>query len=339
MFKNKEQIFLFIITILISSFVTFIISLAWTEPISNPPLGNIAAPLNISKTGQTKLGGLILNTGGAPIGLIVENGKVGIGTRNPLQKLDVVGGYIRSDTGFCIRDNCITSWPSFQTPLSVSCYASPNPANTNQTVTFYSNVSGGTGNYTYNWSGACTGSSSYCSRSFSYAGTYTANLSVTSGNESRTTSCSVTINQPQPSYPPLSVSCYASPNPANTNQTVTFYSNVSGGTGNYTYNWSGACTGSSSSCSRSFSSAGTYTANLSVTSGNESRTTSCSVTINQPQPQGCSGGFANGATCTKCTLKDAVTGSYNCITYICQNSGWVNSGSYMGWSYTNTCPF
>jgi N-acetylneuraminic acid mutarotase len=75
MFKNKEQIFLFIITILISSFVTFIISLA----------------LNISKTGQTKLGGLILNTGGAPIGLIVENGKVGIGTRNPSYKLDIVG--------------------------------------------------------------------------------------------------------------------------------------------------------------------------------------------------------------------------------------------------------
>ena len=198
MFKNKEQIFLFIITILISSFVTFIISLAWTEPISNPPLGNIAAPLNISKTGQTKLGGLILNTGGAPIGLIVENGKVGIGTRNPLQKFDVVGGYIRSDTGFCIRDNCITSWPSSQPSLSVSCYASPNPANTNQTVTFYSNVSGGTGNYTYSWSGSCTGSSSSCSRSFSSAGTYTANLSVTSGNESRSTSCSVTINQPQP---------------------------------------------------------------------------------------------------------------------------------------------
>jgi hypothetical protein len=40
-----------------------------------------------------------------------RNGNVGIGTTAPGQKLDVVGGYIRSDTGFCIGTSCITSWP------------------------------------------------------------------------------------------------------------------------------------------------------------------------------------------------------------------------------------
>jgi hypothetical protein len=42
----------------------------------------------------------------------ILNGNVGIGTTAPGQKLDVVGGYIRSDTGFCIGTSCITSWPS-----------------------------------------------------------------------------------------------------------------------------------------------------------------------------------------------------------------------------------
>jgi hypothetical protein len=43
---------------------------------------------------------------------IDPNGNVGIGTMEPGQKLDVVGGYIRSNTGFCIGTSCITSWPS-----------------------------------------------------------------------------------------------------------------------------------------------------------------------------------------------------------------------------------
>ena len=42
-------------------------------------------------TGQSKAGGLILNTGGAVNGLIVDKGSVGIGTTNPSQKLDVAG--------------------------------------------------------------------------------------------------------------------------------------------------------------------------------------------------------------------------------------------------------
>ena len=43
---------------------------------------------------------------------IDPTGNVGIGTTAPGQKLDVAGGYIRSDTGFCIGTSCITSWPS-----------------------------------------------------------------------------------------------------------------------------------------------------------------------------------------------------------------------------------
>jgi hypothetical protein len=48
----------------------------------------------------------------SPLLYILNNGNVGIGTTTPAYKLDVVGGYVRSDTGFCIGSSCITSWPS-----------------------------------------------------------------------------------------------------------------------------------------------------------------------------------------------------------------------------------
>jgi len=47
----------------------------------------------------------------SPLFYVLNNGNVGIGTSTPAQKLDVVGGYVRSDTGFCIGSSCITSWP------------------------------------------------------------------------------------------------------------------------------------------------------------------------------------------------------------------------------------
>ncbi len=85
---------------------------AWTEPSVAPPGGNAPAPINVSFTDQSKegrigiggvfaplysldirdliglgtlrtTGGAILNTGGAPTGLIVQNGNVGIGTTDP----------------------------------------------------------------------------------------------------------------------------------------------------------------------------------------------------------------------------------------------------------------
>jgi len=62
---------------------------AWTGPTQAPPGGNTSAPLNVGSTGQSKSGGLILNTGGATNGLIVQNGNVGIGTTNPGSLLDL----------------------------------------------------------------------------------------------------------------------------------------------------------------------------------------------------------------------------------------------------------
>jgi hypothetical protein len=83
---------------------------AWTDPTESPPNGNLPAPINVGRLGQTKTGGLILNTGGAKYGLIVATGSVGIGVTEPSEKLDV-NGYVKG-TGLCIGNDCRTAWPS-----------------------------------------------------------------------------------------------------------------------------------------------------------------------------------------------------------------------------------
>ncbi|MEI7424503.1 MAG: hypothetical protein WCK10_00025 [Candidatus Staskawiczbacteria bacterium] len=80
-----------------------------------------------------------------------------------------------------------------QPNLTISCSANPSSIQTGNSSTFNSTVSGGTGSYTYNWSGACTGSAAGCTNTFNTAGTQTATLNVTSGTQTQTTYCSINI--------------------------------------------------------------------------------------------------------------------------------------------------
>lgn len=121
---------------------------AFSEPQSPPPGANTPAPLHVGATGQSKAGGLILNTGGANYGLIVDQGSVGIGTQSPTQKLDVMG-YVRGATGLCIGSDCRTGWPASGggTVTSLSAGSgitlAPNPITTTGTIS----VSGGVQRY------------------------------------------------------------------------------------------------------------------------------------------------------------------------------------------------
>src|SRR4030042_3539691 len=64
---------------------------AWTEPSAVPPGDNVKAPLNVGPIAQAKEGMLWLAYNpGVPIGLIVEYGKVGIGTTNPGNTLTIL---------------------------------------------------------------------------------------------------------------------------------------------------------------------------------------------------------------------------------------------------------
>jgi len=103
-----------IISVLVICFTVSSYIFAWTEPTLPPPQGNVAAPINVSATSQSKLGnfGIGGQTGQAiywfyndfgtlkfnstnPTGtrmVIGQDGNVGIGTTGPNQKLQVVGG-------------------------------------------------------------------------------------------------------------------------------------------------------------------------------------------------------------------------------------------------------
>ena len=91
-------------------FAAFIVSAAWVEPTSNPPAGNTSPPLDTGGTGQSKDGGLILNIGGAPNGLIVLNGNVGVGTAAPSHKLDVHGHQADTYARVEVDDDNLVGW-------------------------------------------------------------------------------------------------------------------------------------------------------------------------------------------------------------------------------------
>ncbi len=99
-----------VVVIIVSTFVVlsvYVAVAAWTEPTVAPTSGNAPAPLDVSATGQTKVGGLILNTGGATNGLIVSAGNVGIGTTTPTNRLEVNGTIYSGTGGFRFPDGTV----------------------------------------------------------------------------------------------------------------------------------------------------------------------------------------------------------------------------------------
>ena len=92
--QNIKSIILALILVAGVSFVSAYSQ--YVGPTAPPPGNNTDTPLNVTFSGQSKAGGLVLNTGDAthlpaPNGLIVKNGNVGIGTTDPASKLSVMG--------------------------------------------------------------------------------------------------------------------------------------------------------------------------------------------------------------------------------------------------------
>ncbi len=165
-----------------------------------------------------------------------------------------------------------------QNTLSGTC-PTTGTYNIGQTVTWTASASGGTGNYTYSWSGDVSGSNQSVSQTYGSAGTRTANVVITSGGQSITRSCSVTI-QGNNNYNNLGGYCYATPNSVTVGQQVTWFAYGSGGNGNYTYNWSGAVSGYGNNIVTSYSYPGTQNATVRITdSTGQSTTQSCQINV------------------------------------------------------------
>jgi len=133
----------------------------------------------------------------------------------------------------------------------------------------------------------------------------------------------------------LSVTCNAIPNPAFVGNPVTFMANPVGGIGTYSYSWTGDCIGFASTCSTTYGSAGTRTAFLTITSGTQTATTSCSLPISTSTNNN-GGGGNNNAVCN--TNADCGTNGYfnsnycsgnnvyrDFRTWTCNNAGTANA--------------
>lgn len=118
------------------------------------------------------------------------------------------------------------------------------------------------------------------SKSVAPGATTTYTLTCTNAGGSSTATATVAVE------PLLAGSCAVFPTSATTGASVTWSATASGGTGAYAYSWGGtdSLSGSSASVSKAYTTAGTKTGNVTITSGSQSITPSCSnsVTVTAP---------------------------------------------------------
>ncbi|MFA5935182.1 MAG: hypothetical protein WC827_04855, partial [Candidatus Paceibacterota bacterium] len=166
--------------------------------------------------------------------------------------------------------------------LTASCSANPNSIDVGQSTTWSANASGGTGSYTYSWTGTDSlyGSSRTVTKSYNNEGTKTARVTVTSGGITASATCYTTVEQ---QVTDLEVSCSADEDNIEIDDSVRFTADVSGGTGSYTYSWSGTNNlyGSSRTVTKSYSTEGTKTARVTVTSGGITSSATCYTTVEE----------------------------------------------------------
>jgi hypothetical protein len=219
-----------------------------------------------------------------------------------------------TSANYCTNPN---PTPTPNPTLYISCYANPSSVQTGNTINWYANASGGTGNYSYSWTGTdgLSGNSQNASMNYSNVGSKNANVTVISGTQSATANCSASVYQVQGYdnsnynynynynsnsggysyyYPynynysynnnsTLSGYCSAGVSNTSVGSTVTWTASPSGGNGFYTYYWygDGGLSSNSQYAPITYNSPGVKNAVLTITSNGQSITSNCSVNVGQ----------------------------------------------------------
>jgi len=116
------------------------------------------------------------------------------------------GNLTASNTCSANVNSAGSAWSGFDTtatttapviPLQASCLASPSSVTLNNAVTWIASPTGGSGAYTYSWSGteALSGNSNYITKNYSFVGNKQASVSITSGSVTVTANCSASVTQ------------------------------------------------------------------------------------------------------------------------------------------------
>ncbi len=194
------------------------------------------------------------------------------------------------------------TYPTYPTyyPLSVTCRANTTYAQPGSSVYWVAYASGGTGSYSYTWTGTDSlyGSGSSASAYYNTPGTKTAWVTVYSGGQQSSVQCSnfVTVNQTyyqqpvQQYYQPvtygngLQIACAADTTSTKVNVPVTWTAEATFNgysTGGLSYSWSGSeVYGSQPSAIVRYSNTGTKSAWVTVTApGGQNKTMKCSNSV------------------------------------------------------------
>lgn len=154
--------------------------------------------------------------------------------------------------------------------LTLTCSANTSRVDVDEDVIWRAYPNGGTGYYSYDWSGTdgLDGNSRNITWSYDDGGIKRATVTVTSGDDIVSASCTVRVDE-EDDEEDLEVSCRANPTSAQVGERIRWTVDVDGGDGDYDYEWDGSngLDSSSKSPYKTYSSVGRKSATVTVTDG------------------------------------------------------------------------
>ena len=183
-----------------------------------------------------------------------------------------------------------SSGGSSRPALVVSCTANATQGTTRDRIVWSASASGGTGKYTYTWSGSenLSGTDRSVSKNYTFEGYKDGTVTVKSGSAKKTVQCGTSpyireVNDNNDDDDDndggsLRVSCSVDDETIEVGERVTWSADVSGGSGSYDYDWDGddGLHGDDDEVSKRYYDTGIKEASVTVrTSGGDRKTVDC----------------------------------------------------------------